>query len=292
MSTDKQVKDIAIAYLLNGQDDWDLNARRFLNSYQAKDANRPHHPYVLITDFTQTQDKETACSLFQDNGFKVIELDHDGVDDITAYAHFARQVTAHTVGFFNRSTEILSQRWLAKFMNNLTINGYDLVGAMGSFEGLNPLCPKNCPNVHIKTNAFFLNRRSFLACYDSFDIKTNADADGFERGVQSLTNQIMKSGGRVAIVGKDAQAFRPERWPFSETYHQGTQSNLMIADQTTRAYDATYWAAKDRLAARAWGLYRNNHFLWTEGNWLGHPIESDACQPRTTWPFRAGGAEQ
>jgi hypothetical protein len=195
---------------------------------------------------------------FRREGFAIRYLDDDGFD-ITAYARWARDLDTDYVCVFNSHSEILADDWLAKIMLNIVQNDIIMVSATASLESLSHIWSKfpRFPNVHLRSNSFCLRRDFFVNCTANLRIKEKLDAFLFESGPYSITAQILKAKQRVAIVGRDGRAYGPRWWPFSGTFRQGSQSNLLVADNVTRAYGEAELSEKIRLASITWGPYLN-----------------------------------
>jgi hypothetical protein len=57
------------------------------------------------------------------------------------------------------------------------------------------------------------------------------------------------------LVGRNGRAYPPEWWPFSDTFRQGQQENLLVADNITRTYDSSTWPEKQFLVQQTWGRF-------------------------------------
>jgi hypothetical protein len=77
----------------------------------------------------------------------------------------------------------------------------------------------------------------------------------FESGIEGMTNQVLRLGLRVLVVGRDGQGYPPELWHASNTYWQSRQENLLVADNQTDVYLTSdpAWAAE--LSFHAWGEF-------------------------------------
>jgi hypothetical protein len=254
-----QVPSIAVGSLLRGADEnWSTSAQRFLASYKTHSAGFPHAPHLMLKGFSDQVALSEIERRFREEGFAIRHLDDDGLD-IMAYARWARELDAEYVCAFNSHSEILADAWLAKFMNNIIRNDISMVSATASFESLNSVWSTfpPFPNVHLRSNAFCLRRELFMQCTADLSIKDKLDAFLFESGPHSITNQIINEGKRVAVVGRDGRAYGPRWWPFSGTFRQEIQSNLLVADNVTRTYDEAERSEKVRLAGRTWGPFLN-----------------------------------
>ena len=101
--------------------------------------------------------------VFASLSFQPIHTD-DLSFDLGAYVEAARQIETDRVCFLNTNSEIAAHHWLAKLSNNLDLQRVGIVGATASFESLKLLDPRfpDFPNVHVRSNAFMLERRRFL----------------------------------------------------------------------------------------------------------------------------------
>jgi hypothetical protein len=60
-------------------------------------------------------------------------------------------------------------------------------------------------------------------------------------------------GLKVMVVGRDGIGYQPDEWPLSETFWQGEQSNLLVADNNTANYTFGDAATRSHLSCFAWG---------------------------------------
>ena len=116
------------------------------------------------------------------------------------------------------------------------------------------------PNPHLRTNAFLLERELLLSLRPG-PLRTKRDCHLFESGKHSLTRQITARGLAAVVVGRDGRAYLPPEWPASETFRQGEQRNLLIADNRTRQYSEGDEELRRELAAIAWSDVRETP--WT-----------------------------
>lgn len=112
------------------------------------------------------------------------------------------------------------------------------------------------PDYHLRTNAFMISRRLMLKIKHK-KMKKKFDAYRFESGKNSLTNQVLRRGLNVLIIGKDRKGYEKEEWHRSGTWWQGEQDNLLIGDNQSSEY--THGDSKRRmyLSRLAWGEKAN-----------------------------------
>jgi hypothetical protein len=108
------------------------------------------------------------------------------------------------------------------------------------------------PNAHIRTNAFMIERETFLDTLPS-SMTTKNDTFLYESGPNSLTQQILRRGKQVVIVGHDGQSYGIDQWPKSETFRLGDQHNLLVQDNQTRAFAALNRREKRVFVEMTWG---------------------------------------
>jgi hypothetical protein len=108
------------------------------------------------------------------------------------------------------------------------------------------------PAIHLRTSSFML-RRELMLRLKTWKMPTKNDAYRFESGKESMTNQVLRMGLKVMVVGRDGRAYEPEEWPNSETFCQGEQRNLLVADNHTRLYSQSEPLFRTLLSRAAWG---------------------------------------
>jgi hypothetical protein len=117
----------------------------------------------------------------------------------------------------------------------------------------------------VRTNAFMMRTSLARRTLGRLTIRNKLDAYHAEHGPYSLTRQVASRGLTVAIVGANGRAYGPEWWSGSRTFRQGDQSNLLVADNQTRAWDAMTWPERRILYEGTWGAVR------TPGSPFGNP---------------------
>lgn len=246
---------VAVFYLARGQGEgYRDDFATFLASYRAYPAGHVHRLYIVFKGFADNAARRDGERAFDGIDFVAIDTD-DRRFDLGAYADATRQVSEDVVCFLNTFSEILSPYWLAKLVRNLDSPGVGMVSATGSYESLayiNRLFPP-FPNPHLRSNAFAMRRGDALAMFAQFEIEDKLDCFFIESGPDSLTRQMFGRGLTCLIVGADGRGFDPDRWPTSGTSRQGTQHNLLVADNFTRQFDAAAAPFRRECEARSWG---------------------------------------
>jgi hypothetical protein len=255
---------VAVCYLARGAEPgWEDAIGRFIASFRRYGGGCDFNLYVIFKGFPSGAEREKATTLFAPVQHKAIFTEDDSFD-IGAYAEAAPQIEEQKVCFLNTNTEILCEDWLAKLVSNLAQPGVGLVGATGSYESLRDhdrRFPK-FPNMHIRSNAFMIDRDMFSAIGRPFTFADKLDAFLFESGPNSMTRQVQSRGLETLIVGRNGQGYSPDLWPRSETFRQHGQANLLIGDNQTRHFDALSPVDQRALARWTWG-----RFLPGRGGW-------------------------
>lgn len=246
---------IAVAYLARGADkNWSLSCERFVDSYRRNPAGVNHSLYVIFKGFAHNSDLEKAKAFFLGVPYKPVFLRDDRFD-IGAYIEWANMIEEELICVFNTPSEILAPDWLYKFAINLAMHNVGLVGATASYESLNELNSafRVFPNIHIRSNAFMIDRKLFCATTEGLEIINKIDAFHFESGPKSLTRQVLARGKDILLVGRNGRGYSPKFWGNSDTFRQGMQKNLLVADNQTRNYAALPWNEKREFVMRTWG---------------------------------------
>lgn len=108
------------------------------------------------------------------------------------------------------------------------------------------------PAPHVRTNAFVIERELLLSLRPG-RIATKSAAYRFEGGTRGLTGQLRALGLQALLVRRDGVALTHEQWPDAELFWQGTQRDLLVADNQTRAYEHGDSAVREALSRYAWG---------------------------------------
>ena len=108
------------------------------------------------------------------------------------------------------------------------------------------------PNYHVRTNAFMASRET-LERVRIGPVFFKLSAYMFESGRNSLTGQIMRLGLRPLMVGRNGEAYEKEDWHLADTFRQGLQENLLVADNQTDVYALDDAAGRAELSRLGWG---------------------------------------
>ena len=91
------------------------------------------------------------------------------------------------------------------------------------------------PASHLRTNAFLVRHRDFVAL-DGFAVATKLQAHAVESGRASMTRQLEARGLRAVVVDRVGNIHDAEAGPASETFWQGRQQGLIVADNQTELF--------------------------------------------------------
>lgn len=108
------------------------------------------------------------------------------------------------------------------------------------------------PSPHLRTNAFMITR-DLMSRIRVPRLWTKVGTHRFESGTSSLTAQITRLGLQVLVVDKGGQALGPDEWWRGNTFWQGDQENLLVADNRTRSFAGSDEQQRLWLSRFAWG---------------------------------------
>jgi hypothetical protein len=112
-------------------------------------------------------------------------------------------------------------------------------------------CP-SFPSPHLRTNAIMADRELLVQLLPD-DLGRKIHAYRLESGAQGITRQVQRRGLRTLVVDRSGRAYEPEDWPDSETFWQGEQSGLLVADNQTDSYEQGDLERRRVLSRFAWG---------------------------------------
>ncbi len=112
-------------------------------------------------------------------------------------------------------------------------------------------CPP-FPSPHLRTNAFMADRELLLQLLPNH-LTRKIHAYRLESGAGGITRQVQSRGLRALVVDCSGQVYEPQDWPDSETFWQGAQSGLLVADNQTDSYQRGDADRRRLLSCFAWG---------------------------------------
>lgn len=270
------MSDICVVHLVrkkNGLEPFQL----FIDSYVKNPAGIDHELLMIYKGFYRKTDIAPYEELLKDIPHSFLTVADIGFD-IRPYFIAAEKHHSKYFCFLNSFSVILDKDWLLKLYRHFSQPGVGLVGATGSWQGLqSPARKKRAlwkkilrplvlwylkmnfplfPNYHVRTNAFMIARNNMLKIQCGL-LLTKFQAYCFESGKNSLTRQVDQMGLRPVIVGKDGKGYDKSEWSMSNTFWRGTQHNLLISDNQTRKYDTASPVWRQKFELYAWSKLVN-----------------------------------
>ena len=272
--------DICVVHLVRAKNGIET-IRNFLESYLKFDGGIDHDLLIVFKGFRGESSTRQYRQLLKDISFKSIYTSDFGFD-IRSYFLAVKKTNHKFFCFLNSFSAIRDHEWLLKLKLHLTRKGIGLVGATGSYESAysnflieeksigyskTPLAKRlfhifakmkykyyfdPFPNYHIRTNGFMISQDVMRKIRHGI-ILSKMDAHRFESGKCSLTKQVLQMNLDVRVIGKNGEDYRMEDWCRSETFRQGDQNNLLIADNQTNAFLHADADLKRKLSGYAWG---------------------------------------
>lgn len=253
----KNQDPIALIYLARGADsDHVARFQRFLSSYKRFSAGMDHTLFIIFKGFDNATHLAEGQEVFRSLDYHTLFTSDDSFD-LGAYIEASHCISHKRVCFLNSNSEIASDGWLAKLAVNFALPHVGAVSATGSFESLSSLGDSfpRFPNPHIRSNAFMIQRDIFIDMLAGIKLKSKRDVYSIESGENSVTRRIFERGLTALVVGRDGRGYTPSWWPHSQTFRQGSQSNLLIHDNQTRMFENLSFEDKRQMSNLAWGEY-------------------------------------
>lgn len=285
---------LCVAHLVRYANGWDP-FDRFMRSYEENPAGVDHDLVALCKGFPDQEIPAAFQERLAPYGGRVLMLDDTGFD-IGSYWAAAQTLDYDVFCFLNSFSLILDPGWLAKMVSHLgpSVGIVGATGSWASHRSgflrllpalllppwrtaPPPLPPRRMtardrgwlikeflvnvfsfqrfPNPHVRTNAFVM-RRDLMLQIQVGALLTKWDALVFESGRHSLTRQVAALGLQQLLVGRDGQAYPPQRWEQSHTFRSGDQVNLLVGDNRTQGWAALRSPAREQQAADAWAPSR------------------------------------
>lgn len=244
-------KKIAVLYLCRFANPPQAS-RKFLRSLMRFRAGADFELVYLLKGFPEGQTDPALARLKNRLPCPVREVRvSDEFFMINALLEGAAQIPHEFIFPLSSWSFILADNWLGAFVAAFErVPGCLVAGATGSHDG--SFLNWKSSGVHLRTNAFLINRKTFLAL-ERGRLRTKIDNNYFEAGPNGMTRQLLAMGGKVVVVGRDGRCWLPEEWPQSRTFFSGQQENLLIADNQTQIYEGARLYERRNLARHACG---------------------------------------
>jgi len=274
------MSDVCVVHLV-----WDHLGVEQFKSFITSYINYPsgiEHDLIIIFQGNFDKNIHNYLSLVDDINFIPYYRKNVGYD-LGAYYEIASTYEYNYFCFLNSYSKILGIDWLLKMYKFISKDDVGIVGATGSYESpysqavsaqprQKPLLRKIIstiwkesliyyyylyydpfPNYHVRTNAFIIKRELFLDSAKYFLFRLKNKRFHFECGRRGLSKRLLNMGLNLYVVGRDGKSYGKEDWWCSNTFRQGSQENLLVADNKTDDYQNSSLADKKLLAGAAWG---------------------------------------
>jgi hypothetical protein len=117
------------------------------------------------------------------------------------------------------------------------------------------------PSPHLRSNCLLIDRDLWLRVADPAPHDKLA-AYRVESGRRGITARLRAMGLRVLVAGRDGHSYDTAEWPASRTFWQGSQENLLVEDNQTRAYQQGDSEVRRVLSGYAWGPQADPAEAW------------------------------
>jgi hypothetical protein len=278
---------LALVYLARGIEGGVPAAKEFLDACRSYPAQCSHDLIVIAKGWPGSGPPGDLRRWVALSDGRLVELPDDGFD-WGAYMRLTRELTHDWVCFLNTHSRPRKEGWLHLLMaaaKSRLIN-VGAVGATASWESqatIPPLHPasgqlnshkartlqlirgtprfvKNIgafpafPNPHLRSNAFMVRRELFLDFVATRQPpRCKRDSLKLESGRVGLTAFLRTRGLAAYVAGADGRVYGSRDWIDSCTFRVPGQTNLLVEDNQTRAYDNANRNMRRALERLAWG---------------------------------------
>lgn len=261
---------------------------KFISSYCKYDNEYEHELVLIFNGIKEAAETKVYHEYIKAFQIKYRSFYRENGQDLEVYFWTARQLTTDYVLFLNSYSEILANGWLRKYMEAMEIENAGAISATGSYMSYYSVIKngyswkwdksvsllanyrkcklliknlflyrfyfKSFPNSHLRTNAFIIKRKLFLALKFSKP-KKKIDAYFFESGKKGLTAQLLQRGLNVYLVDRYGKTYKPDEWYESFIFWCDDQANLLVSDNQTRKFDCGSKEERKLLTFNAWGKH-------------------------------------
>ncbi len=247
--------------------------RRFLHSYDAREAGSEHELTILLNGLGApgAADRGLLLGEVGERPHRLVELAEPALD-LAAYLHAVAQLDHARLCFLNSYAEPLADGWLRMLAGALDAPKAGLAGASGSWEsqaewrrGRLRHRPQQLaalsqawrdyprfPNPHVRTSSFAIDRALLLELTLE-PPRDKRDAYLVESGYRSITRLVQERGLRALVADRAGRIYDVPDWPASRTFRSSEQEGLLVADNQTRDYQEGSSARRRQLARDSWG---------------------------------------
>lgn len=287
-----RMNDVALVHLVHAQNGLDP-LRQFLDSYRHHPGGLPHDFVVIFKGFEAPDEMEPHAELLKSFPYRPLRYPNIGFDidaylaaaqqlpqaylcfvnswsviqDVEwlrkMYAHAADEragivgATASYESLYDTLVRCRSQLGFEPRVRQAILGGKanwrDQLRRYVTLRDLRfRLKFPPFPNPHIRTNAFMVRRDVFLRVR-AWPMKVKMDGYRFESGRRSMTRQILRMGLDALVVDSNGKAYSVADWARSETFRQGLQRDLLVADNQTHGWLQASPEEKRLSSRMAWG---------------------------------------
>lgn len=275
---------LALVYLARGVGNGLASAIRFFEIYRDFPPGCPHELIVIAKGWPDIEARKILGRLAESNTARIIDLPDDGYD-WGAYMRLAPALPQTWLCFLNTHSQPRVAGWLELMLNCARSSKVGAVGATASWGTMIPTWPllkprwdvtilgypirlvrdafifamntkkfPGFPNPHLRSNAFLVKKELFNEFVGMRKIpRSKRDAHILESGKAGFTKFLIGKGLTPLVVGVDGLCYEPKDWINSNSFRVPGQSNLLIADNQTIAYDDANKNRKEILEIAAWG---------------------------------------
>lgn len=284
METSKNIAVIYLAWLPYGIKYFE----RFIDSYIRCSASYQHQLIIVFNGLSEKypDDPKKYLAYMEKRSVPAsMVLYFQNGQDIEIYRKVAAKIDCEFVLFLNTYSELLAADWL----KNYTANFDERTGVISSSGSLQSYYSsvyqtrlpgwelkrdffynfrkyklfikafiywrflfKPFPNAHIRTNAFMVRRKEFLAIRAN-NIRSKFQAYQFESGRSGMTAHYKAKGLKTLVMDRFGKTFADSEWKASGTFWIQNQENLLIADNQTVLYKDATKQEKEEMTRLAWG---------------------------------------
>lgn len=278
---------LALVYLARGIDGGLSSTKAFFDAYRTFSAGCPHELIVIAKGWLDVAEHDELLQLAKAHAARVVELPDDGFD-WGAYMRLAPQLTHDWLCFLNTHSRPRVNGWLnlLRVAASAPSRNIGAVGATASWQTLAPVLPlpsmkaeyntsliypfrlirnavrfmtnrrgfPSFPNPHLRSNAFIVRRELFVDFVGTQTIPCcKRDAAMLESGRSGFSAYLARHNMELLVAGADGRVYGPEQWINSGTFRVPGQTNVLVADNQTIAYDMADQHMKSVLERSAWG---------------------------------------
>lgn len=277
------MSNLLVVYLLRKDENYEQNLDSFLSSLNNYGII---NSCMLLFLFKGFKCDEVDAIIKVKNLFKYSHMViDDHLFDLNSYIECANQYENKYFLFLNSYSILNCGNWLNIYLQAMCGHDSVFIGSSASCEGLgyNPPLLNRInffgiiewlgrslmrriysirfmfsgavfPNPHIRTNAFLIDRVSFLEYFQLNGYpRSKFQCYLVESGLNSLTKFMIKKSSNVAIVSNKGEVFNVSYWSSANLFRSKfSEDRLIVTDNRTREYDAASIERKARLTWDSW----------------------------------------